>query len=128
VNVLRLRKQNGKVIFTLKQSDVGNHLAKLEKEVEVKDLEIMEQIILLLGFKLVTQVKKNRLKCKVGDLEVCIDEVEGLGNFIEVEKMTLEDPKLVQQEMQGFLTSFGIDIANQFYEGYDVLMFKQKQL
>jgi adenylate cyclase class IV len=32
VNVLRIRKQDDKVLFTLKQSDQHNHLSKLEHE------------------------------------------------------------------------------------------------
>jgi adenylate cyclase class IV len=35
VNVLRIREQDERAIFTLKQSDFGNNLSKLEHELEI---------------------------------------------------------------------------------------------
>lgn len=122
VNVLRIRKQGEKTLFTLKQSDPHNHLSKLEYELEISSGNEMRNIIGLLGFKEVTRVKKTRTKSKKEELEVCLDVVEGLGSFVEVEKMTDADPSVAQQEMVELLAKYGVDASDRVHLGYDILM------
>jgi adenylate cyclase, class 2 len=124
-NVLRIRKQGGKNILTLKQSDKGNHLSKLEHELEISDDAQMDAIIKLLGFKIITDTTKIRRKCKAGEYEICVDAVEDLGDYLEMEKITDQDPKTVQQEMLKYLSDIGIDASRQIDVGYDVLYFRK---
>ncbi len=120
-NVLRIRHQGDKTIFTLKRSDVGNHLSKLEHELEISNAEQMAEIIKLLGFKMIADTTKTRRKCKINGFEICVDQVEKLGDFLEIEKMTDEDPALAQQEMMEFLSKLNIDTSQRMDVGYDVL-------
>lgn len=120
-NVLRIREQNNHFFLTLKRSDVGNHLSKVEHELEILDKQEMVKIIESLDYKLITDTTKIRRKSKIKDFEICLDSVEGLGNFLEVEKITNEDPIIVQKEMLDFLTSIGLDASKQIKVGYDVL-------
>ena len=71
-------------IFTLKKS-VTNQLDSTEHETEVADEVELENIILQLDFTPYSDVTKIRRKAVVGEIEVCFDMVEGLGDFIEVE-------------------------------------------
>ncbi|ADG13561.1 class IV adenylate cyclase [Methanocaldococcus infernus] len=90
---LRVRDSNGKYFLTYK----GPKLDKISKsreeiEVEVKDKEKMIKILEKLGFKKVRVIKKVREVYKLNDITACIDEVEGLGLFLELEKEgSLED-------------------------------------
>jgi adenylate cyclase class 2 len=119
---LRIRKSNGKSYFTYKKS-VTNELDKIEREVEVGDGEIMEDIIRLLGFSHISTVKKKRVEAHLNDINVCLDEVEGLGKFIEVEKMTNEkDGEKVQNELVEFLKELGVNLNRRVFQGYDTLM------
>jgi adenylate cyclase class 2 len=122
INVLRIRKQSGEARLTLKQSDKNNHLSKLEHEIKIFDAEVAEKIITCLKFKEMARVQKIRTTAKNQEYEVCLDEVEGLGNFIEVEKITDEDPQEVQARMLEFVRTLGIDPANRVHFGYDILM------
>ena len=124
-NVLRIRKQKDKTIFTLKQSMKGNHLAKLEKEVEIEDSGEMAEIIRLLGYKEIAHTNKVRRKCRYGDYEICVDRIKELGDFLEMEKMTAEDPHQVQAEMFQVLDNLGINITEKIDVGYDVLYFRK---
>jgi len=117
-NVLRIRRQAGKNLLTLKQ---GQELAKIERELEISDPETLEQIILMLGFKKIVQINKIRRKCKMGDLEICVDDVKGLGGFVEVEKITAEDPGQVQKELLSFIANLGVDVSKRETVGYDIL-------
>lgn len=123
--VLRIREENERCIFTLKISK-DNELDCIEEEVEVSDVESMKAIIMYLDFYEAVKVNKQRRKCKYKDYEICIDDVEGLGKFIEVEKISDEDSSSVQEELFEFLISIGIDREDQVFEGYDTLIFNKK--
>lgn len=125
IRVLRIREQGGKFLFTLKYS-VTDNLDKVERELEISDPTVLSQIILDLGFVHIATVEKMRRKAQIGELEICVDEVNGLGVFIEVEKLVDgEDVTGVQDELGRFLGTCGISDENRVYDGYDVLMFKK---
>ncbi len=124
VNVMRIREQNGKYIFTLKQS-VLNQLDCVEKEVEIDDPKTMIEIFGLLGFVQCSAVNKTRQTTKYQDYEICLDSVESLGNFIEVEKITNEeDSESSQKELFDFLLQLGVSPSDRVFDGYDVLIAK----
>jgi adenylate cyclase class 2 len=120
VNVLRIREQNGKFILTLKQP-LTNQLDNIEKELEISDSNAMHEIILLLGFEVSSTVEKTRRTSKYKDFEICIDEVTGLGSYIEVEKFGL-DAEVIQKELFEFLETLGIQKEDQEFMGYDILL------
>ncbi len=118
---LRLRvKNNGKIIFTLK---TGKNLDKLEHETEVLNGEEMHQALLVMGYKEGARVNKTRITTTYNGCEICIDKVEGLGSFIEMEKMTDgTDSEKIQKELFEFLKSLGITEDDRVFVGYDILM------
>lgn len=127
--VLRVRKENTKAILTLKINQTSR-LDCIEREVEVVDADKMIEIISLSGFKKDVKVNKRRIKAKIGEVEVTIDEVEGLGSFVEAEKITEEaDPqkrKAIQVELMDFLVSLGIERDDQVVDGkYDIMIYEK---
>jgi adenylate cyclase, class 2 len=122
--VLRLREQNGKIIFTLKK-DRGDELDCIEKEVEVDNRQTMEEIFEIMGYSKSIEVHKRRQKGKCNGYEVCLDEVEGLGSFIEVEKMTEDDGEKVKEELVQFLESLGVQRSDRVMHGYDTLLWQK---
>lgn len=123
-NILRIRKTDGRIVFTLKQPQ-SNELDCIEKELEIGDVENMEEILKLVGFYEAVRVNKTRVKCKYKDYKICIDKVEELGDFIEVEKITDEDAAKVQDELFDFLQSIGVDKDDREVHGYDTLMYNK---
>jgi adenylate cyclase class 2 len=129
-NWLRIRTQDDKVIyFTLKRSIVG-HLDSIEHEVIVDDAVELENLIKALGFELYSDLTKIRRKAKIGNIEICVDEVPNLGNFIEAEKMVSEDSEheAVVSELWELLSSLGLSKKDEVLEGYDVLERKSRGL
>ncbi len=116
--VLRIREQEGRIIFNLKK-DRSNELDCTEREVDVSDKKALEDIINLLGFEKTVEVHKKRRKGRYGEYEICLDEVEGLGSFVEVEKMSDEDGQKVQDELFAFLQTLGVDSLDRVTQGYD---------
>ena len=123
--VLRIRSQAGKTIFTLKQ-DRENELDCIEKELEVSDKAMMRDILDLLGFEKIVEVHKTRRKMKYNNYEICADEVEGLGSFIEVEKFSDEPGDKIQAELFEFLKGLGVDATDRVMHGYDTLIWEKE--
>lgn len=60
-------------------------MTREELETELEDGIIGEKILKAIGFREVIPVKKLRQYYLLGNLTVCIDHVENLGNFLEAE-------------------------------------------
>lgn len=126
-NFLRIRKEDrgGKkrILFTVKQS-ATNELDCIEKETEIMDAEQLEGALLLMGYHKAISVYKTRTKTKYMDMEICLDEVDHLGSFIEVEKITDGEGKDVQEELFCFLETLGVKREDRIINGYDTLMYR----
>lgn len=124
--ILRIRNSSGAIILTLKKQ-CENELDNIEEEVVVESQEKMERILKYMDYEEVIRVNKVRQKTFYKDMEICVDRVEGLGDFIEVEKMT--DDKQ-EGELQGklfeFLESLGVKKEDQVFKGYDSLLYDKK--
>lgn len=128
---IRTETKNGATrrLFTLKKS-VTNQMDSIEHETEIQDEEELSHIIRHLGFVPYSDSTKTRQKARLGEIEICVDSVEGLGEFVEVEKMTQEDVNYdeVAEELWRVLERFGVTRADYVTDGYDVLMRKKQGL
>ncbi|MFA5773080.1 MAG: class IV adenylate cyclase [Candidatus Paceibacterota bacterium] len=132
INYLRIRKQeseNGKkVIFTLKQPTTNQSDCK-EHEIEIKEEDVakLESIILALGFYEFCVTEKDRETYKLGEIEICIDNVVELGQYIELEKFgNVDETEKIQKELSDVLESWGVDKEDHTENGYDILAYKLK--
>ncbi len=124
-NFLRIRKSGGKILFTVKQPQT-NELDCYEREVEISDADEMYQAILLLGYHEACRVGKTRRTAKHGEYEICLDEIDGLGAFVEVEKIAEDvEAEKVQNELFAFLETLGIDENDRVINGYDTLVYRK---
>ncbi|MBU1111798.1 MAG: class IV adenylate cyclase [archaeon] len=124
VTVLRIRNSDGKFILTLKKSE-ENELACIEKQIVVDDPGQAKELLEHLGYQAVITVNKTRQKCNYKGLNICLDKVDKLGTFIEVEKITDEtDCTKVQDELFEFLMALGVSKEERVLVGYDTLMYK----
>lgn len=127
--ILRLRVQGDAAIFTLKKHG-RNELDSYEKAVVVSDASNMRTMIELLGYKEVSllHVVKTRQQCHYKDMEICLDTVDELGTFIEVEKLTDEGATaVIQEELWQFLETLGILSEDRVTQGYDTLLRLKRQ-
>jgi adenylate cyclase class 2 len=116
-------------LFTLKKS-ITNQMDSIEHETEVTDDTELEKIILHSGFTPYSDLTKTRQTAHQGEIEICIDTIEGLGDFIEVEKLTDEDANYdkVAEELWKVLEGFDVKRSNHVTDGYDVLMRRHEGL
>jgi adenylate cyclase class 2 len=85
---LRLRTIGERTIITYKGPKVSKiSKARIEYETGVEDYPSMKNILLNLGFIESGIVKKERRIYSFNGMEISIDYVEGLGIFVEIEKI-----------------------------------------
>jgi len=126
----RIRVQNGsKVMLTAKKpkAKTGHEsLVKREHEVVVDSAEEALGILELMGLKEAVRLEKSRRTASYKDYEICIDEIRGLGAFIELEKIGKESEAVkTQEEMLRFLRDIGVSEEAIVKKGYDILMLEQ---
>ncbi|MCG2712387.1 MAG: class IV adenylate cyclase [Candidatus Omnitrophica bacterium] len=124
-NVLRIRAENGKNILTLKQPQ-ENELDCIEREVIIDNPREMEGILKCLGYHEVVRINKRRRRCDFKKYKICLDEVDMLGKFIEIEKMSREKDSIkVQDELFQLLLDLGIQKEERITKGYDTLIYRK---
>lgn len=129
---LRLRVQgDGSVLFTLKyhpgRADDPTS-APEEYETWVGSREEMERMLKLMGFQPAVRTKKERIKTRHGAWEICIDEVDELGSFIELEEMAGDDAEVstIHAAMHEFLRTIGVEPEDAGLKRYDILMLERE--
>jgi adenylate cyclase class 2 len=125
VPFIRIRKQGKANVLTLKMP-ITNRLDKLEYETEVTNPDEVEGMLKVLKFKMDAHVVKTRVKTHVDGYEICIDRVEKLGDFVEIEKLAEDDAdgQTIQKEIEKYLRDLIGDsqALEPIDRGYDVLM------
>lgn len=118
----RLRTVDGRHVFTLKRP-AENVLSCEEYETAVADREQMHHAVVAMGFRPTVRIVKMRRTGSLGDMALCVDELDGLGAFLEVERMVPDGVpgEAVQTELSRFVTSLGIE-AERISQTYDVLV------
>ena len=129
VGVLRVRKSNDKYFFTLKIPQTSRQDC-IERELEIIEGERMIEILGLMDWVEVPTVDKKRIKTNINDIEIVLDDVKDLGEFIEAEKIvTIEDPearKKTQEELYSFLETLGVSKEDRVIDGkYDIMLFEK---
>lgn len=122
--VVRVRNSNGIITLTLKKRITAeNELIKLEKEIVVNDKQAAIDIVEHMGYHEVVRVNKERVEGKYDGMTICIDDVEQLGHFIEVEQLSEDDNDAeIQESLFDFLQSLGVSKEDRIIKGYDTLM------
>jgi adenylate cyclase class 2 len=82
----RLRTEAGRHLFTLKKP-VDNELSCIEYETQVADRDQMHHAILAMGFTPTVRIIKSRRTARHGDISICLDQVDHVGTFLELERL-----------------------------------------
>ncbi|MER5703837.1 CYTH domain-containing protein [Micromonospora sp. NPDC002296] len=118
----RLRTENGRHTFCVKKP-LDNELACAEHETEVLGRAEMHAAILAMGFYPTMRIVKTRRTARLDHMLLCLDEVDGLGAFFEIEAMISGDRPAaeVQQDLDRFARSLRVELERST-ETYDSLI------
>jgi adenylate cyclase class 2 len=121
--VIRLRTENGAVQLTCKHmiNEAGD---MAEYELDISSGEIMRCILTEMDCRPVTTVDKVRFETKTSEVTFCIDEVKGLGNFIEIEVLAEDKSNLkdIERQIMTTASSYGLTDKDIESKKYDILV------
>lgn len=85
-NVVNKSTNESKSFVTYKGAKLDSiSMSRKELETEVKDSSVVKEILQNIGFTPVTPLMKERLYLKNNNITACVDTVNGLGDYLELE-------------------------------------------
>lgn len=95
-------------------------MSRQEYETLVENPESMEQILIALGFEPAAAVQKTRCYMKYDNMAACLDQVDNLGDFLELEIIASEESLRVRclQSMERLLTELGLSMEDTVRTSY----------
>ncbi|MFY1700174.1 class IV adenylate cyclase [Micromonospora sp. WMMA1923] len=107
----RLRTERGRHLLTVK-TPVANELSCVEHETEVADRQQMDAALRQLGFYPTVRIRKTRRTAAAGPMSLCLDEVDDLGAFLEIEQIVADGERgeRVQAELDRFAATLGVSL------------------
>lgn len=127
-SIFRIRKYNDKKILTLKILMEDLDTAE-ELELDISDDIVMDKMLQFIGFLPKIQVVKRIQTAKYKEFNICIDEVEGLGDFIEIERISEKsnDKDRIYGEMRTVLLELGVEEEELKKEKYYEMILKNRE-
>ena len=118
----RLRSEDDRCVFTVKKP-LENEMACVEHETAVADRAQMHQAVLAMGFVPTVRIVKTRRSARLGEIAVCVDDVEHAGLFFEVERVlaAADNPMAIQGQLDDFARSLGVALER-VTDTYDSLV------
>lgn len=122
ITFARLRTAGGQHWFTVKRP-ITDVRTCIEHQCRVSDREAMHNAILLMGFRPTVRIVKTRRSGRIGELKVCLDDVHGLGLFLEMEALARpgDDLTEVRQSLDALIETLEVP-AERCFDTYDALI------
>ncbi len=115
---LRIRSVNDSQVLTYKGKKLDD-TTKSREEIQTNvEAEAMIQILERLGFKETATVQKVRDVFKLGDITLCLDEVDSLGQFIEFEIISDADMEESKKRIFAMMEKFGLKPEDSIRKSY----------
>lgn len=103
-------------------------LTKVEHETMVERPEEASAMLKALGLQEVARVQKRRQPGAKGNVTVCLDEVAGLGAFVEFEIMYQEPPQAsAHDDLYELASGLLPGLLDRVFAGYDELALARQQ-
>jgi adenylate cyclase class 2 len=115
---LRLRRVNGHSVMTYKGKKLDS-LTKSREELQTPvEWDETRLILERLGFTETAVVNKVRDVYKVGDITVCLDQVDSLGEFVEFELFSENSIEESRDRLFSLMGNFGLGPEDSIRQSY----------
>ncbi len=103
---------------------------RIEVSVGIDDAIAAKSLLGHLGFSHVGEVVKKRVFYTLGDITLSLDEVEGIGDFLEIEQVVDSKERIepLREEMFEILEELGLDPETSTRSSYLEMFFEKKPL
>ena len=125
----RIRKTNNTCYVTYKKQHFKGKLwiYSDEYETKIEDYDTIKKIIFLLGLEPLITVHNKRKIYKYKEYEIELEDVEGLGIFIEVERISNDkDEMKVKEEIRDFIRNLKLEDVKELNIGKNQYLLSTK--
>ena len=124
---LRVRYDDAGATVTYKgpKVRVGSAKAREEFNLAVASGDTLEAILSRLGFQRAAGVSKTREFYEIGPVTVTLDDVEGLGSFVEIEILTEDGQEDAARRIGAIAKGLGVDGPPIYTSYLEMLLFKR---
>lgn len=125
----RVRKTDSSSYITYKKQHFKGKLwiYSDEYEISIGDADTIKKVISLLGLKPLIEVHNKRKIYKHKNFEIELEEIDGLGLFIEVEKMSRSDDEMREKEkIREFIRGLGLKNVRELNIGKNQYLLSKK--
>lgn len=132
LRVLRLRQKGSRNYLTYKKDNFnqgGIWLYSDEHEVELSSSKNTFEILKQLGFEILVEIKSVKHVYERGLYEIILEDVDGLGLFLEVERKNVEEEEnvdVVRSEIRKFIETLGVEVGQELNIGKPEMMLRNK--
>ena len=127
---LRIREDGSRNFLTYKGKKIDSKTkTRLEIETVINNTQEMINILSKLGFTIIAIVAKDRRIYNLQNIFFCLDNVESLGSFLEVEEV-VDNIKKVQdtkKKIYQLLQNLNINTKESIRDSYLELLLKKKE-
>ncbi|WP_292491384.1 class IV adenylate cyclase [Methanoculleus sp. 10] len=125
---LRVRYDDAGATVTYKgpKVRVGSAKAREEFNLAVASGDTLEAILSRLGFQRAAGVSKTREFYEIGPVTVTLDDVEGLGSFVEIEILTEDGQEDAARRIGAIAKGLGVDGPPIYTSYLEMLLSKQR--
>mgnify|MGYP001767350762 CR=1 FL=1 len=108
---LRVRSAGGKTILTYKgpKNTLKGSKIREEHNIHLDDAKTFDTILKNLGFREVARVRKLREYYTYQDFSIALDNVEELGEFVEIELITENNAELAATRVDTLAEKLGVN-------------------
>lgn len=115
-DIIRIREEGGNKYITIKREKKKKDFFFRDLQQVFLDNREIEKFITEKNLKLIGTVSKTRNIYKLGKLTIYIDDVQGLGSFIEIHIDNKEDLKLIRNILKSLLIREDSIISHNYIE------------
>ena len=118
--LMRIRNEGDKKFLTYKGAESKIDGVWEEYEFSVDDEKKAEAMLKAMGLEEIIVVKKNRTEYTLDNLTICLDTIDGLGNFIEIESQDNDDVE--KERLHNLMEKLNIRKEQIIHKGYVTML------
>jgi len=118
--LMRVRNEGDKKILTYKGAESKKDGVWEEYEFNIDSEVTAEAMLKAMGLEKIIEVKKNRIEYKLDNLTICLDAIDGLGYFIEIESQDNND--INKDKLKKIMEKLDIKENQIIHKGYVTML------
>ena len=122
--MFRIRKEEGEAFFAYKGAKLKIDGVWEEYETKIADPDAVINMFEAAGFEKIIEVQKFRREYKLENYSICLDAIDGLGNFIEIEQISDDTSR---EGIRGLIKKLGLNERDVIEKGYITMLLAKSE-